>query len=479
MTLSALQQQQVAAAAHNNLLCYSVAQWPRYQIGQHHLKIVEKLEAVERGDIKRLMIFMPPRHGKSMLASEFFPAWYLGRNPDKYVIAAAYAQELADDFGRKVRNQLVDPQFQAIFPGVTVRDDSSSAKRFNTPQGGVYYGVGIGGPVTGRGAHLLLIDDPVKNREEADSETIRRKHKDWYTSTAYTRLMPGGAIVVIQTRWHEDDLAGWLLAEHSHENWDVLELPAIGDGKALWPESYPLERLEQIRDTVGPRDWSALYQQRPAPEEGNYFLREWLRFYDDPPASMAVYGASDYAVTEDGGDYTVHGVAGVDWNDDLYILDLWRAQTSSDAWVEQLLNLADQWNPLKWAEEQGQINKSVGPFISKRQQERRIFFYRKPFASAANKATRAQAIRGRMAQGKVYLPRHAPWVPDLIHELMTFPAGKNDDQVDVLSLFGRILAEMTPGEKPAPPQKTEIDPRLPTFGEMLQDHFRACEENRY
>ena len=175
-----------------------------------------------------------------MLASEFFPAWYMGRNPDQYVVAATYGQDLADDFGRKVKGQIEDASYQAIFPGVTLLENSRSVRRFHingidggyehaTKQNGAYYAVGVGGPLTGRGAHLLLIDDPVKDRETADSEVFRRRIRDWYTSTAYTRLMPGGRIVVIQTRWHEDDLSGWLLKEHGHEGWGGLSLPALSD----------------------------------------------------------------------------------------------------------------------------------------------------------------------------------------------------------------------------------------------------------
>lgn len=269
--------------AFSRLISYAAYQWPGYRDAPHHRLIARHLEAVERGEITRLMITMPPRHGKSMLASEFFPAWYLGRNPDHYVVAASYAQELADDFGRKVKNQIEDSVFGQIFPGVALAGDSRAAKRFHIQdwqggyehglkQSGAFYAVGVGGPLTGRGAHLLLIDDPVKNREEADSEIVRRKTKDWYTSTAYTRLMPGGRIVIIQTRWHEDDLSGWLIAEHKHEGWVTLDLPAINDqGEALWPEQYDVPALEKIKLAIGARDWSALYQQRPAPEEGDYF----------------------------------------------------------------------------------------------------------------------------------------------------------------------------------------------------------------
>lgn len=449
--------------AFSRLSAYAAITYPSYQLPDHIRLIARKLEAVERGDIRRLMIFMPPRHGKSMLVSEFFPAWYLGRNPEHYVIASSYAQELAEDFGRKVRNQLLDPVYQSIFPGVGARTDSTSAKRFHTTQNGVYYAVGVGGAITGRGANLLLIDDPIKNREDAESETIRRKMKDWYTSTAYTRLMPDARVVIINTRWHEDDLSGWLQAEHKHENWDVVCLPAIRGDKALWPEFYSLERLQQIKQSVGLRDWSALYQQSPAPEEGDYFKRDWFRWYEKKPEHLRIYGASDYAVTADGGDYTVHLVAGLDPDDNLYILEMYRAQADSMEWVEAFIDLVKKWKPVEWAEENGQIIKGVGPFIDKRQRETQAYVYRKQFASAHDKPTRAQAIRGRMAQGKVYFPKDAPWMDQVTHELLHFPTGKNDDVVDAFSLLGRMLAEMVKAKEPEKPE----EPRWHmTFNEM-------------
>lgn len=446
--------------AFSSLATYSAVNWPGYKIAQHHKVISEHLEAVERGDIPRLMITMPPRHGKSMLASEFFPAWYLGRNPDHYVIAATYAQELADDFGRKVRNQISDPLYQAIFPGVGLKSDSTSSRRFHvtqpldsfiTGQNGAYFAVGVGGPLTGRGAHLLLIDDPVKNREEADSELIRRKTKDWYTSTAYTRLMPGGRVVIIQTRWHEDDLSGWLLAEHKDEGWVTLDLPAINDdGEALWPEQYPIEALENIKRMIGARDWSALYQQRPAPEEGDYFRAEWLHEYEKHPPreTMRIYGASDYAVTSDGGDYTVHIVVGVDPEGRMWVLDIWRKQSSSDVWVESWCDLVLDWRPAQWGEETGQINAGVGPFLVKRAREKHAYTWRRQFASRHDKAVRAQSIRGRMAMDGLMVPRNAPWLADFRHELLTFPAGKHDDQVDALGLIGQLLDLISSGREP-------------------------------
>ena len=449
--------------AFTRLISYAAYQWPSYRDNWHHRQIARKLEAVERGEITRLMITMPPRHGKSMLASEFFPAWYLGRNPDHSVVTATYAQELADDFGRKVKNQIEDPSYQAIFPGVALAGDSKSAKRFHInglaggyehmlAQQGVFYAVGIGGPLTGRGANLLLIDDPVKNREEAESEVFRKKTKDWYTSTAYTRLMPGGRIIVIQTRWHDADLAGWLLAEHGHEGWDTLNLPAISpDGAALWADQYDLQALEKIREAIGPRDWSALYQQQPTPDEGEYFKSEWFRAgWATKPEEMRIYGASDYAVTAGGGDYTVHVVVGLDPDGRMHLLDLWRKQAASDEWVEAWCDLVRKWKPMGWAEETGQIKAGVGPFLEKRARERQAYAFRQQFPTRGDKAVRAQSIRGRMAMEGLFIRPDAPWRADVISECLRFPAGVHDDVVDALGLVGQLLDQMIAGDRSRP-----------------------------
>lgn len=448
--------------AHSRLISYAAYQWPGYKDAPHHRLIARHLEAVERGEIKRLMITMPPRHGKSMLASEFFPAWYLGRNPDHYIVTATYGQDLADDFGRKVKRQIEDPAFQLIFPGVTLSGDSRASSRFNvegriggyehsTSQRGAFYAVGVGGPLTGRGAHLLLIDDPVKNREDAESEIIRKKTKDWYTSTAYTRLMPGGRIVIIQTRWHEDDLSGWLLQEHAHEDWVVLNLPAIDDdGNALWPEQYPIDVLEKIKQAVGPRDWSALYQQRPSPETGDYFKREWIHTVDNlpPRENMLIYGASDYAVTANGGDYTVHVVVGLDPDGRMYLLDLWRGQASSDVWVSAFCDLVKKWSPVGWAEETGQIKSGVGPFLISEMMRRQAYVAKQTFPTRGDKAVRAQSIRGRIAMNGLYIHRDASFLVDLVSEMMSFPVGVHDDQVDALGLIGQLIDKMSYGNKP-------------------------------
>jgi len=462
MTNSSLSSSQAALEllkrrkARKSLIDFTQYTLPQYIEAKHHTLIAQKLEAVERGEIDRLMINMPPRHGKSELASRRFPAWFLGRHPTKSIIAASYNSDLASDFGRQVRNIVSSGEYTPLFQ-TALAEDSRAANRWNTSQGGSYVAAGVGTAITGRGADVFLIDDPIKDRQEADSETQRQTVWDWYTSTAYTRLAPGGRIIVIQTRWHEDDLSGKLLAEQARggDKWDVLELPAINDhGEALWPDFYDLAALERIRTVLPARDWSALYQQRPAPDEGDYFKRDWFRFYNTVPHHLRTYGASDYAVTAKGGDYTVHVVAGVDPDDNLYILDVWRAQSESHVWVDAFIDLVAKHKPLNWGEEQGQIIKSLGPFIDKRMRERRVYCRREQMASVADKPTRARSFQARAAMGKVYLPHNAPWVADVLGEMLNFPVGKHDDAVDALGLIGRMLDTMSSGRAP----KTDAPP---------------------
>jgi predicted phage terminase large subunit-like protein len=419
--------------ARRHLLAFTEYTNGLYTPANHHRLICEKLEAVERGEIDRLMIFMPPRHGKSELASKRFPAWVLGRNPRRQIIAASYNSDLASDFGRNVRNIVAEPEFSEVFPGVTLAQDSHAAARLNTNRGGAYVAAGVGTAVTGRGADIALIDDPFKDREEADSERRRDLVWDWYRSTLFTRLMPGGAIVLIQTRWHEDDLAGRLLATET--DWDVLELPALdSDGRALWPEWYDERALERIKATIGPREWSALYQQRPQPDEGTFFQREWLKEWVEKPKELNIYGTSDYAVTDGGGDFTVHRIWGVASDGTIYRLDGWRGQTAADEWVEKKLDLIAKWKPLAWFGEAGVIQKAVEPMLRRRMMDRKVFCRLEWLASIHDKPTRARGFQARAAMGKVRVEPGAD-----VSEFLSFPAGKHDDEVDAASLMGRAL----------------------------------------
>lgn len=395
---------------------------------------------------------MPPRHGKSELASRRFPAFYLGRNPGKQIIAASYNSDLASDFGREVRNIVATKEYQAVFD-TRLAADSQAANRWHTEQGGAYVAAGVGTAVTGRGAHLLLIDDPFKDRQEADSDTQRNNVWRWYTSTARTRLMPGGAICLIQTRWHDDDLAGRLLAQ-SPDRWKVLSLPAIKDGEALWPEWYPVPVLDEIRQDIGEREWSALYQQKPQPDEGTYFKREWFQWYeaDQPPKHLRMVGSSDYALTEGGGDWTEAGVIGIDPDSNVYVVDWWSGQTTADVWIDAELRLIKQHKPLVWFSEAGPIRRATEPFIKRRMQESRIYCRREwlSVSGLGDKATRARAFQARASMGKVYLPNN-DMGHGILEQLLRFPAGAHDDKVDALAQIGLALDMAHPALGPAKP----------------------------
>ena len=414
-----------------------------YKTAPHHRTICDALEAVERGDCDRLAIFVAPRHGKSEIASRRFPAWYIGRNPTKQLVCASYAAELATDFGREVRNIVAGEEFAALFPEVTLSQDSQAADRWHTSQGGVYVATGIGGTLTGRGAHVALIDDPVKDQRDADSETIRERTWDWYVSVLRTRLMPKGAIVLIQTRWHEDDLAGRILNSKEAARWQVISLPAIVDGIALWPEAYPMEELISIRD-LDARKFNALYMQNPTPDEGTFFKREWFEFYDPVTLSEGhAYTTGDFAVTEGGGDFTelathryLDGV--------LYLAcDAWYGQTAADEWIERLIDQFARRKPLCFFGESGPIRRSVEPFLTRRMRERRTFCRLEWLPRPHDKPTMARSLQAMASSRQVRLP-DTEYGQRLLSQFLNFPAGKFDDAVDMAALMGMALADAHP-----------------------------------
>lgn len=442
--------------AAESLLAFTEYTHPDWQTAQHHPIICDALEAVERGEAKRVIVTAPPRHTKSELASRRFPAWYIGRNPDRQIITTTYGDDLSRDFGREVRNIIASERYRNVF-STRLADDARAAGAWRTDKGGIYVSTGIGGPITGRGAHVALIDDYVKNRVDADSETIRDAIWKWYTSTLYTRLMPGGAIIILATRWHEDDLIGRCL-QQDHENWTLIELKAVtGEGedrKALWPEWYPLETLDHIKATLSPRDWQALYQQDPQPETGTYFQRDWFKRYDTRPDRLTVYMTHDCAVTADGGDFTELAVWGVDAESDLYALDWWSGQASADVWVDALLDLMARWKPLTVWGESGVIRRSVEPFLNRRRRERSVYGGHIDWITrTADKAAMAQSFRGRCSMGKVWFPR-TDWAERVISQCVGFPAGKHDDAVDACALIGMALDQThSPGRAAPPPEK--------------------------
>lgn len=429
--------------AKESLIAFTQYTKSDFQPADHHRWIADALEKVERGEVKRLMIFAPPRHTKSELSSRRMPAWYLGRNPGKQVITSTYAAEFAQDFGRDVREIVRSQEYARLFDTRLAADDASRG-RWHTDVGGVYFAVGVGGPITGRGAHLAIIDDPIKNRQDAESQVIRDSVWHWYTSTLRTRLMPGGAIVLICTRWHEDDLAGRLLAaqENGGEQWEVVSLPALrfeeGQERALWPEWYPLTELKSIQGAIGPRDWLSLYQQTPTTEQGTFFKREWFKTYDKLPDKLNIYMSGDFAVTDGDGDYTEIAVWGVDSLDNIYCLDWWSGQSTADAWINIILDFTKRYQPLWFVGETGPIRRAVEPFLNKTMHERRIFVACEWLSSGGDKAAMARTFQAMCSVGKVSFPRTA-WAERVIDQLLRFPSARYDDAVDACSLFGRYI----------------------------------------
>lgn len=434
--------------AAENLIAFTEFTFERYRTAQHHKVIAEQLQRVERGEIDRLMLLVPPRHGKSELASKRFPAFFLGRQPEKQFLSVSATAELASDFGRDVRNIIGSPEYKSVFEETTLAEDSQAKGKWHTSAGGIYYSLGIGGSVLGRGADVMLIDDPYSTMDDALSELTRKKVWDWYSGTAYNRLMPGGAIVVINHRMHEEDLSGRLLAQQAAggDKWEVVQLPAMSpNGDALWPEAYPCNILDRIRKNSLPRTWSALYQQNPAPDEGTYFQRAWFKRFkpEQKPAQLHIYGSSDYAVTEDGGDYTVHRVWGVDSVGDLWLLAGWRGQTTADVWIERQIDLIQTHKPHAWFGEGGVIARAIEPILRRRLTERKLGARLEWLPSISDKPTRARGFQARAAMGKVHILEGIDG--DLVlDEYLHFPAGKHDDEVDCGSLIGRALDETHP-----------------------------------
>jgi predicted phage terminase large subunit-like protein len=432
-------------------------------LARHHKLLLETCERAVNAPRGRAMILMPPGSAKSTYCSVVLPAFLMGRDPGTRIILASYGTDLAKKHGRRARAIVRSPHYQRIF-NTTLSREQSAADAWALSNGSEYTATGIQSALTGNRANGLIIDDPVKGRDEADSALIRARTRESYEDDLKTRLVPGGWIVLIQTRWHEDDLAGSILPEgwagesglipcRDGATWDVLCLPARADrlddplgrniGDYLWPEWFDRAHWDQFERIA--RTWSALCQQKPAPETGDIFEAAWLRTYERGPnfkawcETLTVYGASDHAVTDGGGDYTVHIVAGVDRAGRIYVLDLWRGQTAPNVWAEALCNLVIRWTPVAWAEEAGQISSGVGPFLAARQRERGAYVARREFPARGDKTARARAITGRMALDGLYLPAGAPWVPALRAELLTFPRGRYDDQVDTLGLIGRLI----------------------------------------
>jgi len=580
--------------AFGRLLSYVRYQWPEYIIGKHHAYIAKCLEEVEKGNIDRLIITMPPRHGKTYLASEFFSAWYLGRNPANQVIFASYSHDRASDVGRKVRNQLLSPQFQSVFPDCRVSKDTQSVSNVGTDEGGHFFAVGLGGAITGRGAHCftgetlidteigkisirtlylmnnppkvlsynhengkialskiiakrminaneifrietfsgnkiectrdhgiysfesgyrkagllrsgdkvavqkkqikynmqnmcdspqikadtistvtrictkgehvydiqveenenffannilshncLLIDDPIKGQEEANSDLFMIKMRDWYQSTAYTRLMSGNsAIVIIQTRWVNDDLVGWLLKEHEDEGWAVINFPAMAVeedilgrnvGDALWPEMYDEERLTRIKKAVGIQTWNALYQGNPVGQEGSIVKYEWLQYYEKQPEDFKQITQSwDTAFKANQLNDPSVCITFGETDSGYYVLDVFRKRLEYPDLRKAAIAMFNEWKPNRVIVEDRASGQSLIQDLNRGTNIPVI-----PIKAETDKITRLSSVTGIMEAGKFWVPTRAPWLNDYVTELTSVPYAKHDDMADATSQYLR------------------------------------------
>lgn len=457
--------------ARRDLLEFTKLMTPNYDAGWIHRTICDELQtfykAVEDREDPRLAIFLPPRHGKSILSSINFPAWALGHNPRNEVVVASYAANLSDEFSKKSREILRDPHYQKIFPNTQLHRDMASVDNWKTTALGGYVSVGVGGGLTGKGANILILDDLYPDRKTAESASYRKSVIEWYTSTAYTRLMPGGGVLVLFTRWHEDDLGGYI-ESLEEENFKILRYPAVaeedelhrGAGEPLHPERYDLKALNRIKTTLGSRDWNSLYQQNPTPAEGDLFKLSTFRYYKEAPDSedLSVMVLWDLS-TGKSMDYSAGVVVGVDRKQDMYVLDVIRKRMTALELVETIIDTHTKYGAQFTGLEVGQISSTIEPVLEKVMNERKTFIRLvKLKPGRANKVARSMNIIARMEQGKVLFDDKASWYPEFEAELLKFPNGKNDDMVDALSYAGYAINEIQPPrEKPKPKKKSWKD----------------------
>lgn len=461
----------------------------RYEAHKVHRLLIETLEKVERGEILRLVVSVQPRVGKSQLVSKDLPAWALGRDPYRQVIVASYGDDLSKEFGREVRELMKAPFFRQVFPQVDLRRGSQAMDRLQTTAGGIAHFLGIQSGLTGKGADLLIIDDPIKNAEEARSKSTKDRIWQSFSRDAMSRVMGrGGAVVVTMTRWAEDDLVGRLTnpdlgyttAEDAAQ-WHVINIPAFAEendplgrkpGEVLWEERTSKTFLESFR-RLDPAGFAALYMGRPSPPEGNFFRREDIRTYQahDLPTNLRIYAASDHAVsTEQRRDSTCMGVFGVDQDDNIYFLpDLVWAKIDAEDQAEAMLNLMRDHKPLTWWAEKGHISKAIGPFLRRRMLEEKVYCTISEKTPVKDKQTRAQSIQARMSMGKVFLPAFAPWYADAVEQLLNFPNGAHDDFVDYIAWAGIGLHTHIKAESPTQ-QKSE--PRTGSLEWILKSSER-------
>ena len=445
--LDELNRRKTKTKSQTDFLAYVKHVWPGFIHGKHHSIMAKAFERVTAGELKRLIINMPPRHTKSEFASYLLPSWFLGKYPTKKVIQTSHTAELATDFGRKVRNLVDSELYKTVFPAISLQSDSKAAGRWNTSHGGTYFAIGVGGAVTGKGADLLIIDDPHSEQEATLAEInpeIYDKTYEWYTSGPRQRLQPGGSIVIVMTRWSKRDLTGQVLkaaAQRGGDDWEVIEFPAIlPSGNPLWPGFWSLEELSALKEELPNAKWMAQYQQNPTSETSAIVKREWWQVWEDesPPYCEFVLQSWDTAFEKTNrADYSACTTWGVFSRLDdtglpqtnIILLNAFRKRMEFPELKKVALEQRDEWSPDSIIIEK---KASGAPLIY---ELRAMGIPVQEFTPVRgnDKISRLNAVSDIFASGKVWVP-NTQWAEEVIDEVASFPAGEHDDYVDSVSL---------------------------------------------
>lgn len=444
----------------------------------HHKLIIDVLQQVAEGKIKRVILLMPPGAAKSTYTSILFPVWYLNQHPQHLVLACSYSYTLIEGFGRQCRD-LIERHEKTL--GYGLSKTAAAAGDWRITAGGGYFCAGVNAGIAGHRADLGFIDDYLGTQIEADSQVTRDRNYEWYRNDFTPRLKPNAARIIIANRRHEDDLVGRLLSTEA-DKWTVIKLPMLAEendplgraeGERLWPEWFSEEQVEEAK--LEPRVWAGLYQQRPAPAEGNYFKKDWIVEYrpDDLPKDLRVYVGADYAVRKgQDSDRFCFLPAGVDSNGRLWILPdwFWKRADTLEA-VNEMLAIGKRRKPICWWAGRENITGSIAPFMYKMMHEQNSYVPVEELSETKDKEAKAQSIKGRMAAKMVMFPSFAPGWADALHEMLTFPAGTHDDFVDALAKLGQGLAKMTPASvAPSEPDILRILQPPITCGWVQRSH---------
>jgi predicted phage terminase large subunit-like protein len=449
--LEELERRKLAQSRHDDLIEFCKAMDPNFKVGRHTRRLGDLLMKMERNEEDRIGVSMPPRHGKSQMVSIYFPAWYLGRNPDKKVLMVSHTGDLAVDFGRKVRNIVDCDTYKEIFPAVTLAPDSKSAGRWNTNMGGEYFACGVGSALAGRGAHFLIVDDPFSEQDVlgGNYEVFDRVY-EWFTYGARTRLMPQGKVAIVHTRWHPNDLIGKLAKDMARtdlaDQYELFEFPAIfnentDDEKALWPEFYDLDALHRTKASMPLFQWNAQYQQNPTAEEGALVKREWWRKWereDPPPCEYIIMTLDAAAETNNRADFTALLTWGVFSDDNL-------TQSSANIMLLNAINIRVEFPELKEMAMREYKEWEPDSFIVEKKSNGTPLFQElrrlgipvqefTPHRGTGDKIARINAISDIFRSGMVWYPEGHKWAEAVVEQVAAFPASEHDDMVDCVSM---------------------------------------------